>query len=92
MFPTTRHSVLHSIASPEPEQRRRGLEALAEAYWRPVYKYLRLRWGAPAEEAEDLAFLDGEVDAADGLDRFAAGLEGLLQPLGLDEHGFLTGG
>jgi RNA polymerase sigma factor (sigma-70 family) len=54
MFPLTRHSVLHSIASPEPEQRRRGLEVLAEAYWRPVYKYLRLRWGAPAEEAEDL--------------------------------------
>ena len=54
MFPLTRHSVLHSIASPEEEERQRGLEALAEAYWRPVYKYLRLRWGAAAEEAEDL--------------------------------------
>jgi DNA-directed RNA polymerase specialized sigma24 family protein len=54
MFPLTRHSVLHSIASGEEEQRQRGLEALAEAYWRPVYKYLRLRWGAMPEEAEDL--------------------------------------
>ncbi len=54
MFPPTRHSVLHAIASPEPEQRQRGLAALAEAYWRPVYKYLRLRWGVPAQEAEDL--------------------------------------
>jgi RNA polymerase sigma factor (sigma-70 family) len=54
MFPATRHSVLHSLASPEEQQRQRGLEALAEAYWRPVYKYLRLRWGAAAEEAEDL--------------------------------------
>jgi DNA-directed RNA polymerase specialized sigma24 family protein len=54
MFPLTRHSVLLSIASPEEPQRRRGLEVLAEAYWRPVYKYLRLRWGAAAEEAEDL--------------------------------------
>jgi DNA-directed RNA polymerase specialized sigma24 family protein len=54
MFPATRHSVLHSIASPEADERQRGLEALAEAYWRPVYKYLRLRWGAAADEAEDL--------------------------------------
>ena len=54
MFPATRHSVLHSIASAAEDERRRGLEALAEAYWRPVYKYLRLRWGAAADEAEDL--------------------------------------
>lgn len=54
MFPPTRHSVLRSIGSDEPEQRQRGLDALAEAYWRPLYKYLRLRWGVPAQEAEDL--------------------------------------
>ena len=54
MFPPTRHSVLRSVGSDEPEQRQRGLEALAEAYWRPVYTYLRLRWGVPAAEAEDL--------------------------------------
>src|SRR5690606_18254603 len=44
-----------------------------------------------AEEAEDLSLLHGEVDAADGLDLLAAGLEDLLQPLRLDEHGYLTG-
>jgi RNA polymerase sigma factor (sigma-70 family) len=54
MFPPTRHSVLHTIASGEEQERQRALEALAEAYWRPVYKYLRLRWAAAAEEAEDL--------------------------------------
>jgi RNA polymerase sigma factor (sigma-70 family) len=54
MFPATRHSVLSLVASAEEAQRQRGLEALAEAYWRPVYKYLRLRWGAAADEAEDL--------------------------------------
>jgi RNA polymerase sigma factor (sigma-70 family) len=54
MFPATRHSILQMVASAEEPQRRRALEALAEAYWRPVYKYLRLRWGAPADEAEDL--------------------------------------
>src|SRR5262245_21036060 len=54
MFPATRHSVLQSIASAAAEERQRGLEALAEAYWRPVYTYLRLRRGAAADEAEDL--------------------------------------
>jgi RNA polymerase sigma factor (sigma-70 family) len=54
MFPPTRHSVLQSIASGEEPERQRGLEALAEAYWRPVYKHLRLHWGAAADEAEDL--------------------------------------
>jgi RNA polymerase sigma factor (sigma-70 family) len=54
MFPPTRHSVLEAIAGGEAGERQRALEALAEAYWRPVYKYLRLRWGAGAAEAEDL--------------------------------------
>lgn len=54
MFPPTRHSVLEAIAGGQAAERQRALEALAEAYWRPVYKYLRLRWGAAADEAEDL--------------------------------------
>jgi RNA polymerase sigma factor (sigma-70 family) len=35
--------------------RRQGFAALAESYWKPVYKYLRLRWRAEAEDASDLA-------------------------------------
>lgn len=54
MFPPTRHSVLEAIAGGEPNERQRALEALAEAYWRPLYKYLRLRWGQDAGEAEEL--------------------------------------
>jgi RNA polymerase sigma factor (sigma-70 family) len=54
MFPATRHSILKSIANGSEPERQRGLEALAEAYWRPVYKHLRLHWGASGDEAEDL--------------------------------------
>ncbi|HYV68083.1 MAG TPA: hypothetical protein VE964_17710, partial [Myxococcales bacterium] len=54
-FPLTRHSALAAIREGGVEERRRALDALAEAYWRPVYGYLRLRWHKPHEEAKDLA-------------------------------------
>lgn len=53
-FPLTRRSVVLAAGSADPETRRRALEALVAAYWRPVYKYVRLKWGASAEDAEDL--------------------------------------
>jgi RNA polymerase sigma factor (sigma-70 family) len=54
-FPATRHSTLARIRGADEAERRRGLQALAEAYWRPVYGYLRLQWRRPHEEAADLA-------------------------------------
>jgi RNA polymerase sigma factor (sigma-70 family) len=53
-FPLTRRSVVRAAASADPETRRRAFEALVTAFWRPVYKYLRLKWSAPGEDAEDL--------------------------------------
>ena len=53
-FPATRHSALEAIRSGDEQQRRRGLNALAVAYWRPVYGYLRLHWRKPHPEACDL--------------------------------------
>ena len=53
-FPATRHSALAAIRAGDPEERRRALSALATAYWRPVYGYLRLHWRKPHEEAADL--------------------------------------
>jgi DNA-directed RNA polymerase specialized sigma24 family protein len=52
-FPPTRHSVLHRIRSTDSEVRQQAFDALVAAYWRPIYKYLRLRWRATAEDAED---------------------------------------
>ena len=54
MFPSTRHSILSAVRSTDVDVRARGLEALARAYWKPVYKYVRVRWGAAPEDAEDL--------------------------------------
>jgi RNA polymerase sigma factor (sigma-70 family) len=53
-FPLTRRSVVRAAASADPETRRRGFETLVAAYWKPVYKYLRLKWRVPEEDAEDL--------------------------------------
>jgi RNA polymerase sigma factor (sigma-70 family) len=60
-FPSTRRSVVEAVRSTDVEERERALEALCEAYWKPVYKYVRLRWNRPASEAQDLTqgfFLD----------------------------------
>ena len=41
-------------ASPDADTRQRAFSSLVEAYWKPVYKYVRLKWQAPPDEAEDL--------------------------------------
>jgi RNA polymerase sigma factor (sigma-70 family) len=53
-FPLTRRSVVRAAASADPETRQRAFDALVAAYWKPVYKYLRLKWSASGEDAEDL--------------------------------------
>lgn len=53
-FPVTRSTLLQEIGSPDPEIRRRALGTLIQVYWRPVYGYLRLRWGQARLDAEDL--------------------------------------
>jgi DNA-directed RNA polymerase specialized sigma24 family protein len=54
-FPETRRSVVLAVRSEDAEVRARALEAVAAAYWRPVFRHLRGRWRAREEEAEDLA-------------------------------------
>jgi RNA polymerase sigma factor (sigma-70 family) len=53
-FPSTRWSLIVAARSPEVEERQRALDRLIAAYWKPVYKYIRLRWNKPNEEAKDL--------------------------------------
>jgi RNA polymerase sigma factor (sigma-70 family) len=52
-FPLTRHSVVAATASDDATERQRGWDDLVRAYWKPVYKYLRLRWRVDAEAAAD---------------------------------------
>src|ERR1700731_2033485 len=53
-FPVTRWSVIDAVKSQKPEEHARGLDTLFAAYWKPVYKYVRLRWNRPADDAQDL--------------------------------------
>src|SRR5260370_8894955 len=53
-FPPTRRSVIEAARSIDAEERERALEALCAAYWKPVYKYVRLRWNRQPGSAHDL--------------------------------------
>jgi RNA polymerase sigma factor (sigma-70 family) len=53
-FPLTRWSLIEATQSAQPEERRRALDTLIAVYWKPVYKYIRLRWGKDNEEGKDL--------------------------------------
>jgi hypothetical protein len=53
-FPVTRWSVIDAVKSQDPAEQTRALDTLFAAYWKPVYKYVRLRWNRPAEDAQDL--------------------------------------
>lgn len=53
-FPLTRHSVLQAVRGGNAEERARALDLLFAAYWKPVYKYLRLKFNQPPQDAQDL--------------------------------------
>jgi len=52
-FPTTRRTALERTGCADEEVRRQAYETLVTCYWKPVYKYLRLRWGLATEDARD---------------------------------------
>ena len=53
-FPSTRASVVESLRSASPEERRQAAERLIALYWKPLYKYVRIRWHRSNEDAKDL--------------------------------------
>lgn len=53
-FPVTRLSAIVAASSANQEERTRAFEALVSAYWIPVYKYVRIKWNKPTEDARDL--------------------------------------
>lgn len=52
-FPRTRHSVVLATHAGDAEERRAAWDAVVRAYWKPVYKHLRLRWRRSPEAAQD---------------------------------------
>jgi RNA polymerase sigma factor (sigma-70 family) len=53
-FPSTRRSAVLWARSADASERERSLEALSAAYWKPVHRYVRARWGKSREDAQDL--------------------------------------
>jgi DNA-directed RNA polymerase specialized sigma24 family protein len=43
-----------AIRSDRPDVRRSAFDALVTAYWKPVFKYVRLKWHASPDDAADL--------------------------------------
>lgn len=65
-FPDTRHSALLRLHDNDESVRRQSFEAIVDAYWQPVHKYLRLRWRESDENAADLtqAFFSKTIESA----------------------------
>jgi len=53
-FPETRRTAVADLRSPDANLRERAWEAVIAAYWKPVYKYVRVRWSESNENAKDL--------------------------------------
>ena len=53
-FPTTRWTLVIAAADPRRTEARSALVSLCEAYWYPLYAYIRRR-GYAADQAQDLA-------------------------------------
>jgi RNA polymerase sigma factor (sigma-70 family) len=70
MFPMTRPSAVADLLSGDPARRARSLDVVVRAYWKPVYKYLRLKWSVDAEAASDLT--QSFFETAIGRDSLAA--------------------
>ena len=53
-FPTTHGSAIVGVGSADSGERQRSFDTLVAAYWKPVYKYIRIRWHKSNEDAKDL--------------------------------------
>jgi len=53
-FPVTNHSAIEGARSDDQLTRRRAFDTILASYWKPAYKYIRLKWQADNEDAKDL--------------------------------------
>jgi DNA-directed RNA polymerase specialized sigma24 family protein len=45
--------MIAAVRSGDPDTTRAGFETLVAVYWKPVYKYLRVKWNASSDDAQD---------------------------------------
>ncbi len=53
-FPATRRSLIQAASQTEGALANEAMGAVLEAYWKPVYKYIRVKWKKDNEQAKDL--------------------------------------
>ena len=53
-FPVTNQSAIAAARSEDHAVRQRAFETILTSYWKPAYKYIRLKWQANNEDAKDL--------------------------------------
>src|SRR5262245_32031392 len=53
-FPSTHWSAIRALKSEDQDRRGPALDLILRLYWKPVYKYLRIRWRKSNEDAKDL--------------------------------------
>jgi RNA polymerase sigma factor (sigma-70 family) len=53
-FPVTNQSAIVLARSGDEVVRQRAFETILASYWKPVYKYVRLKWQVDNEDAKDL--------------------------------------
>ena len=53
-FPSTNHSAIINARSDDQLVRGRAFDTILASYWKPAYKYIRLKWHADNEDAKDL--------------------------------------
>ena len=53
-FPVTNHSAIINARSDDQLIRHRAFDTILASYWKPAYKYIRLKWHADNEDAKDL--------------------------------------
>ena len=69
-FPVTSHSAIIAARSADAQVRERALETIVASYWKPAYKYIRIKWQASNEDAKDLT--QGFFASAIAKDYFAS--------------------
>ncbi len=53
-FPVTTQSAIFAARSEDLLVRQRAFETILASYWKPAYKYIRIKWQASNEDAKDL--------------------------------------
>jgi RNA polymerase sigma factor (sigma-70 family) len=53
-FPITSHSAIVGAGSEDHQVRQQAFETIVASYWKPAYKYLRIKWQTSNEDAKDL--------------------------------------